>query len=147
MAYLVQIDPVVIDAPVEQVWQVLTDFEKYPDWNPFTPRIVGSPEMGARITLHVRMGGRHTRIQPEKITHLSPGRSFAWGPLYPGWFLKGRRWQEVEAINPHQTVYRTWESFSGLMAPWVVYRYKMLIKRGFEAMSLALQKRFLPTNA
>jgi uncharacterized protein YndB with AHSA1/START domain len=30
-----------IDASPSQVWQVLTDFEKYPTWNPFIKKISG----------------------------------------------------------------------------------------------------------
>jgi len=29
-----------IEAPAEVAWQVLTDLEHYPEWNPYTPRLV-----------------------------------------------------------------------------------------------------------
>ena len=32
-----------INAPPSRVWQVLTDFEKYPTWNPFIKKITGIP--------------------------------------------------------------------------------------------------------
>ena len=28
-----------INAPVETVWSILTDFDKYPDWNPFVKSV------------------------------------------------------------------------------------------------------------
>ena len=31
-----------IDAPAEQVWRVVTDFARYPEWNPFIIRAAGS---------------------------------------------------------------------------------------------------------
>ena len=35
-----------IDAPPPEVWAVLTDFDRYPDWNPFIRAIVGDCEAG-----------------------------------------------------------------------------------------------------
>ncbi len=32
---------IIIDAPVTTVWQVLTDFERHPTWNPFIKAIAG----------------------------------------------------------------------------------------------------------
>ncbi len=28
-----------IDAPVEKVWNIIIDLERYPEWNTFTPRM------------------------------------------------------------------------------------------------------------
>ncbi|HWC70427.1 MAG TPA: SRPBCC family protein [Actinomycetota bacterium] len=42
-----------IDAPPEQVWQVLTDFGAYPDWNPFIRSIEGEPQVGSRLNVRI----------------------------------------------------------------------------------------------
>jgi hypothetical protein len=46
-----------IEAPPERVWQVLTDFRAYPDWNPFIQKIEGSAVVGA--TLSAQMHALH----------------------------------------------------------------------------------------
>ena len=32
-----------IDATPERVWEILTDFAAYPQWNPFMPEVTGTP--------------------------------------------------------------------------------------------------------
>jgi hypothetical protein len=36
------------------VWQVLTDFENYPSWNPFIKKITGKPAKDAKLKVHMR---------------------------------------------------------------------------------------------
>jgi len=38
-----------IDARPDAVWRVLTDFDRYPDWNPFMPYAEGAAEEGKTI--------------------------------------------------------------------------------------------------
>ena len=42
-----------IDAPIEKVWQVLSNFEHYEQWNPFTPKVELSKVIGEPVYLHV----------------------------------------------------------------------------------------------
>ena len=39
----------VINAPVNRVWEVLTDFEHYDDWNPQIPLASGTREEGSKV--------------------------------------------------------------------------------------------------
>jgi uncharacterized membrane protein len=42
---LVCYDQIHMKAPAQRVWQVLTDFAAYPEWNPFIRRVNGRPEV------------------------------------------------------------------------------------------------------
>ena len=42
-----------IHASSEKVWSVLTDFEKYPEWNPFIKSITGNPSEGNKIKARI----------------------------------------------------------------------------------------------
>jgi predicted TIM-barrel fold metal-dependent hydrolase len=42
-----------IDAAPDAVWDVLVDFDGYPEWNPFILEISGLPEQGERLTAYI----------------------------------------------------------------------------------------------
>ena len=42
-----------IAAPPERVWEVLFDFDAYPEWNPFIRRISGSPREGEKLEVRI----------------------------------------------------------------------------------------------
>jgi len=44
-----------IDAPAEKVFDILTDLEAYPEWNPFTPWVESPLELGSPVHLYARL--------------------------------------------------------------------------------------------
>src|SRR5207247_8663123 len=67
-----------IDAPVERVWEVLTDFDRFPDWNPFIRRIHGKAQVGSRLDVFLGASGtRGMRFRPT-VTKLVPNRELRW---------------------------------------------------------------------
>ncbi|WP_280314638.1 SRPBCC family protein, partial [Nocardia abscessus] len=44
-----------IDAPADLVWQVITDFPRYGEWNPFVPECRSSLVPGEPIDMLVRV--------------------------------------------------------------------------------------------
>lgn len=46
-----------IDATPQAVWDVLTDFAAYGEWNPFMDRAEGTPAVGAKLLVHLAPNG------------------------------------------------------------------------------------------
>jgi uncharacterized protein YndB with AHSA1/START domain len=42
-----------VDADPERVWQVLTDFGAYAEWNPFMTQASGTAAVGERLTIRM----------------------------------------------------------------------------------------------
>ena len=69
---------VTIDAPVETVWDILTDLEAYAEWNPFISESSGKPEVGQRLTNRMSPpGGKEMTFRPT-VTEAEAGRTFEW---------------------------------------------------------------------
>ena len=73
-----------VAAPVERVWEVLTDVERWPDW---TDSVTGARLLDERP---LRVGSRVELSQPRiptgayTVTALEPYRSFSWEQRQPG---------------------------------------------------------------
>ena len=77
-----------IDASAERVWDLLTDFPSYPDWNPFISHISGRLTPGERLRARLEPpGGRATTFKPKVLT-AEPNRELRWlgHLLVPGVF-------------------------------------------------------------
>jgi hypothetical protein len=59
-----------IHARPEQVWDVLTDFARFHEWNPFLVEAEGRPEPGTRLRLRFRLpdSGKEMVFTPTVLT-------------------------------------------------------------------------------
>lgn len=67
-----------IPAPREAVWEVLTDFAAYGEWNPFMNRVEGEPQVGSKLRVHTaRAAGWGVTFRPTVLAAI-PGRELRW---------------------------------------------------------------------
>ena len=67
-----------IDAPPEVVWDVLLEFESYPEWNPFVRAIEGEPTEGERLRVQIDPpNSRGMTFKPEVIA-VEENRRLVW---------------------------------------------------------------------
>ena len=66
-----------IDASRDAVWDVLTDFASYSEWNP-SMRIEGTPEVGTKLVVHLLADGGHGMSFTPKVLAATPGEELRW---------------------------------------------------------------------
>lgn len=66
-----------IDASPEVTYEVITDFARYPEWNPWLTAAVGQVEPGAEVEATVILG-QAPRQAMHEVTVVDPGRRFGW---------------------------------------------------------------------
>ena len=129
-----------IAAPAARVWRVLTDFPRFPEWNPFITRIEGAPEPGARLRVEIKPPGKSPMTFTPKVLAARPGKELRWlgRLLLPGIF-DGEHAFELEERDGTCS-FRQSERFSGLLVP-LLGGALAATERGFEAMNAALKRR------
>ncbi|MGH3033145.1 MAG: SRPBCC family protein, partial [Gaiellaceae bacterium] len=77
-----------IAAPPERIWEILTDFASYPDWNPFIRRISGEPTVGSRLEVRIEPPDSRGMTFKPTVIKAEPTRELAWlgRLLLPGVF-------------------------------------------------------------
>lgn len=129
-----------IEAPSEDVWATLIDFESYPEWNPFIQRVDGEPAAGERLTVRIQPpGGRGMTFKP-RVTGFTSGERLEWlGKLgIPGLF-DGRHEFRLQRIDESRTRLLHRETFSGLLVR--LFLDEDATHAGFESMNEALKAR------
>jgi hypothetical protein len=129
-----------IQAPAATVWQVLTDTDRYQDWNPFMPRLSGRLAPGERLTITVRPGTRTMTFRPTVLA-VEDGTLICWrGRLgVPGLF-DGEHELRLEPTADGGTRFVQRERFTGLLVP-MMPRVLDDTATGFAAMNVALRDR------
>lgn len=133
---------IVIGAPTDKVWSVLTDFSSYPEWNPFVVCIQGKLVPNARLEVEIKPpGGRGMKFKPT-VTQLIPGQKLSWtGKLpVPGAFQGEHRF-ELWSLGNDRTLLIHAERFSGLLVPLLEKSLETNTRAGFEAMNEAVKER------
>ncbi len=129
-----------IDAPIEHVWRILNDIDRYGEWNPFTPNVETTLRIGDPIRLQVRLVGGRLIHRVEWITRNEP-YTLGWEmKLGARFVLHAERVQVLTAIDEGRTHYMTEDRFSGWLRSLVVGLFGKAMERGFRDCGLGLKK-------
>jgi hypothetical protein len=130
-----------IDAPAEQVWRVVADFSRYPEWNPFIVRASGQQRVGARLQVTIRAPGVRAVTFRPRVLDVEPGRLIRWkGQLWVPGLFDGRHALSVEPLGETRSRFTTHEEVSGLLVP-VLGTVMRASQKGFEQMATAVRRR------
>lgn len=131
-----------VHGSAEQVWQVLTDFAAYHEWNPFIVKASGQAVPGSRLELQMRPPGRRaTTFRPE-VLEADPAHRLRWlgRVLVPGLF-DGEHSFTIQPTGPGRVRLTQHEEFRGLLAPLLMALIAKPTLEGFHQMNQALKSR------
>ncbi len=123
---------IIINASPTIVWQILTNFEDYPNWNPFIKSIVGDLCEGEIITIEINsIGDKKTTFRP-RIKTLVVNKELSWlGQLVLPRIIDGYHKFELIDNGNKTTSFIHSEKFTGILVPLVKNQLKTNIRQGF----------------
>jgi len=131
---------IIIDTDPERVWQVLTDFEKHPYWNPFIKSIKGEKTVGSKILVHLQPPGSNGMTFKPVILKFDTNKEFRWkGQLGIKGIFDGEHYFILEKVRENQTRFIHGEVFSGILAS-VMGKMLNKTQEGFYLMNEAIKK-------
>ena len=132
---------IIINAPKEKVWQVLTDFANYSAWNKFMSSVTGNLAEGEKLEIVIHPGKKTMKFKPVVIKY-DPEHCFVWcGGMISKKLFAGEHSFELQTITPTITKLIHKETFSGILAKAIFSKIKDDTHAGFQAMNVALKQR------
>jgi arylsulfatase A-like enzyme len=134
-AYISQID---IDAPAEQVWSVVTDFESYKSWNPLLSEVEGELVVGGDLRVHAAFAPVPV---PATVTVVDKPNRFEWEDHVPLNLLTPTFSVQLLPLPENRTRVIIAETFTGPLLPLLGRRLDKQMPPLYDAMAEALAQQ------
>jgi hypothetical protein len=127
-----------IEASPDEVWSVLADTARWPDWDSGVQRIEGEVGPGNRIKLYSELNPG--RGYPVRVAELEPGRRMTWKGGMPLGLFKGVRSYTLTPEGEGRTRFEMREEFSGPLLP-LIWRSMPDMSASFRQFAEGLKQR------
>jgi hypothetical protein len=130
-----------INAGPERVWAILTDFDKYPEWNPFIKKAKGTIRVDEKLEICLSPPNSKETIFNPTVKKVVENSEISWlgHLLFPGIFDGEHIFTITKSKHGCMLVQK--EKFRGLLVPLLWRRLNSDIRAAFELMNNALKER------
>jgi hypothetical protein len=130
-----------VNAPVEKVWQVLTDFGSYRNWHPILTLESQASPLAVGTLLRGQSSGGPAGQQPVAFTvaRVQEPSYLAWNGGDPE-VVAGRHSFQLERLADGTTEFSESEAFTGPAAPEVIGGQLPQLHAAYEAFAAAFKK-------
>ncbi len=133
---------ILIDAPIDLVWNILVDYESYGHWNPYIIRIDGVAQAGGTIDVHSIMSAQAAPIiAPVTVISLDRYIMHWEGGLLDRSAFKGDHFFALEMLDSGSTRLLHYEDFTGTQTEAILKAYQTVIEANFVVFNQALKTR------
>ncbi len=132
---------IIINASKEKVWEILTDFKGYHNWNPFIIRSEGEAIAGKKLK-NTMINGKGTMTFKPVILSVKPLAYFDWlGSLGFKGIFDGHHYFEIEEVRTGQVKFIQGENFSGILSKPILKKIGQQTMENFVRINKALKVR------
>jgi hypothetical protein len=131
-----------IGATPQKIWQILTNFEKISDWNPFISNVEGDLKSGNKLSISLQLPESiNIKYRPyvQKAEPYNEIRCLS-SLLFPG-ILDSEYTLALMPIDDKRTFLLQIENFKGILLPIIWAEIETKLKSGFQNMNQALKQK------
>ena len=133
---------IIINSPIEKVWQALVKFQDYSQWNPFITEISGELKLGATLNVLITPPNKKGMRFKPTLLKAEPNKELRWaGKLGLATVFQGEHYFLLETTTEEQTKLIHGEIFTGWLVPLLKKDLTGATKQGFIAMNEALKTK------
>ena len=130
-----------VQAPAEIVWDVVSEFETWHQWNPLYRRAEGQMKIGTALTLEQHLPGQAPTVITPIVQDWVPYEQLHWRSSRMGGFVTTIRYLEIENMGPENATFSNGELFMGLLLRFVGRDERRRLKAAFTEMGEAVRDR------
>ncbi len=107
-----------INSSVEEIWNILTNFDNYPNWNPFMKQINGELQEGSKIQVTIKPYNSGSIVYKPRILELKPEEKIKWlGITGIPHLFDGEHSLILKKIDENKVLFIQKEKFTGILVP------------------------------
>lgn len=130
---------IVLNASIATVWETLTDFSAYPQWNPLVGWLRGDFRTNGQIHMFIKPLNRSFKARLKTVQQY---QEFTWiGAQLAPWFLSGEHYYRLETIGDGVTRLLHGEYFRGLASALISTSVLHRMEQAFIQHNLLLKER------
>ena len=130
-----------VAAPPQVVWQVVSNLEGWPGWNPLYVKADGVLRIGTQLTITQTLKGLPDTVIQPTIVDWVPDNQILW--RLSGGLLQRLRYIEIDKLSDEGCIFSNGEDWSGLLAGLIPVELRKALRRGYEALGEAVRDQSL----
>ncbi len=137
---------ITINAPIEKVWEIFSDFENYQKWNPFITSLKGNSIVGEKLEVQIVPEGSKPMLLKPILLKNEFQNEFRWkGSLGIKGIFDGEHYFKFEKLPNGSTQFIHGEIFTGILVKPILALVGKGTLGGFNTMNKSL-KQIAETN-
>ena len=117
-----------INASDEGIWDIVTNFSAYPDWNTYITYIEGDLRPGKGLYVEMRNVNYNYAVYRPIVTKVIENKELSWqGKLFMSGIYNSEQSFTITSLSENRSIFTIRGNFTGLLVPlfWVlVKRYE-----------------------
>ena len=127
-----------VAASAEVIWEIISDLEKWPSWNPIYPQAQGRLAIGETLKLTEALPGRPPRAIAPVVVDWEPQAQILWRHD-AGFQSRSVRYLEIESLSETGCIFANGAFFHGMLGEQAAKNARRSIHAGFEALGEAVK--------